>query len=182
MIVRRVSQGRSKRQSYCRSGAENRVSSVWTLCLDRETWDRVEALLAEHAQRTAGSRQNSDALLSGKLFDNRGNRMSATHASKRGAGDGATMSRRRSCRVTNTRPDPLRASRRWRLSEGSPKRRAPPCPSTIISVQLDGNAVQEEQSAPVRDPIFRRNLTIDHDANLHVARRCWPWSDGALSE
>jgi DNA invertase Pin-like site-specific DNA recombinase len=52
--------------------------------IDRETWDRVEALLAEHAQRTAGSRQSSDALLSGKLFDDRGNRMSATHASKRG--------------------------------------------------------------------------------------------------
>jgi len=54
------------------------------------------------------------------------------------------------------RPDPLRASRRWRLSEGSPKRRAPPRPFTIVSVQLDGKAVQEEQSAPVRHPIFRR--------------------------
>jgi hypothetical protein len=26
----------------------------------------------------------------------------------------------------------------------------------VVSVQLDGKAVQEEQSAPVRDPIFRR--------------------------
>jgi site-specific DNA recombinase len=52
--------------------------------IDPETWTRVEALLAEHAQHTAGSRQNSEALLSGKLFDDRGNRMSPTHASKRG--------------------------------------------------------------------------------------------------
>jgi len=52
--------------------------------VDQEIWDRVQRLLAEHAQRTAGSRQSSDALLSGKLFDDRGNRMSATHASKRG--------------------------------------------------------------------------------------------------
>jgi DNA invertase Pin-like site-specific DNA recombinase len=52
--------------------------------VDQETWDRVQALLAEHAQRTAGSRQSSDAPLSGKLFDDRGNRMSPTHAAKGG--------------------------------------------------------------------------------------------------
>jgi site-specific DNA recombinase len=52
--------------------------------IDRETWDRVQLLLAEHAQRTAGGRQNSDALLAGKLFDDRGNRMSPSHAAKGG--------------------------------------------------------------------------------------------------
>jgi DNA invertase Pin-like site-specific DNA recombinase len=36
--------------------------------VDQETWDRVQASLAEHAQRTAGSRQSSDAPLSGKLL------------------------------------------------------------------------------------------------------------------
>src|ERR1700684_2449900 len=45
---------------------------------------RGAALLAEHAQRTAGNCQNSDALLAGKLFDNRGNRMSPSHAAKGG--------------------------------------------------------------------------------------------------
>jgi DNA invertase Pin-like site-specific DNA recombinase len=52
--------------------------------IDQEMWDRVQLLLAEHAQRTAGARQNSDALLAGKLFDDRGNRMSPTHAAKKG--------------------------------------------------------------------------------------------------
>jgi site-specific DNA recombinase len=52
--------------------------------IDRETWDRVQLLLAEHAQRTAGGRQNSDALLAGKLFDDRGNPMSPSHAAKSG--------------------------------------------------------------------------------------------------
>src|SRR5271163_1316826 len=52
--------------------------------VDQETWDRVQLLLAEHAQRRAGSRQDSDALLAGKLFDNRGNRMSPSHAAKGG--------------------------------------------------------------------------------------------------
>jgi site-specific DNA recombinase len=52
--------------------------------VDQETWDRVQLLLAEHAQRTTGVRQNSDALLAGKLFDDHGNRMSPSHAAKGG--------------------------------------------------------------------------------------------------
>jgi site-specific DNA recombinase len=52
--------------------------------VDQETWDRVQRLLAEHAQRTAGNCQSSDALLAGKLFDDRGNRMSPSHAAKGG--------------------------------------------------------------------------------------------------
>ena len=50
--------------------------------VDQETWDRVQRLLAEHVQRTTASRQTSDALLAGKLFDDRGNRMSPSHAAK----------------------------------------------------------------------------------------------------
>ena len=52
--------------------------------VDQETWDRVQLLLAEHAQRTAGNCWNSDALLAGKLFDDRGKRMSPSHAAKGG--------------------------------------------------------------------------------------------------
>ena len=52
--------------------------------VDQETWDRVQLLLAEHAQRRAGNCQNSDALLAGKLFDDRENWMSPSHAAKGG--------------------------------------------------------------------------------------------------
>src|SRR5271156_915454 len=52
--------------------------------IDQETWDRVQALLAEHGKRTAGSREHSDALLAGKLFDDQGNRMSPSHAAEGG--------------------------------------------------------------------------------------------------
>src|SRR5271157_1526005 len=52
--------------------------------VDHETWDRARRLLAEHAQHTAGSRQDSDASLAGKVFDDRGNRMSPSHATKGG--------------------------------------------------------------------------------------------------
>jgi site-specific DNA recombinase len=52
--------------------------------VDQETWDPVQQLLGEHAQRRAGNCQNSDALPAGKLFDDRGNRMSPSHATKGG--------------------------------------------------------------------------------------------------
>jgi len=45
---------------------------------------QVQRLFTEHATRQAGSRQDSDALLAGKLFDDRGNRMSPSHAAKGG--------------------------------------------------------------------------------------------------
>ena len=52
--------------------------------VDQETWGEVQRLFTEHATRQAGSRQTSDALLAGKLFDDRGNRMSPSHAAKGG--------------------------------------------------------------------------------------------------
>jgi len=52
--------------------------------VDNETWNRVQSLLAEHAQHKNVPRQDSDAFLAGKLFDDRGNRMSPSHAAKGG--------------------------------------------------------------------------------------------------
>ena len=52
--------------------------------VDQKTWDEVQRLLTEHATRRTGSRQDSDALLVGKLFDDRGNRMSPSHSTKGG--------------------------------------------------------------------------------------------------
>ena len=45
--------------------------------VDSETWGQVQSLLEEHAQHTNTVRLDSDALLAGKLFDDRGNRMSS---------------------------------------------------------------------------------------------------------
>jgi site-specific DNA recombinase len=44
--------------------------------VDQETWDQVEALLTDHAQRRGHPTRSSEALLTGKLYDDRGNRMS----------------------------------------------------------------------------------------------------------
>lgn len=52
--------------------------------VDSETWDRVQALL-DGRNRSGGRRSTgSGALLAGLLYDDRGNRMTPTHATKRG--------------------------------------------------------------------------------------------------
>jgi site-specific DNA recombinase len=50
----------------------------------QDLWDRVQQNLRDHLgpSRTRRTRQSSDALLGGKLFDDRGNRMSPTWARK----------------------------------------------------------------------------------------------------
>ena len=50
----------------------------------QDPWDRVQQNLLDHigATRTNRTRQSSDALLTGKLYDDRGNRMSPTWARK----------------------------------------------------------------------------------------------------
>ena len=50
--------------------------------VDRETWDQAQALLAAHAQHRTNPRRGSDALLTGKLYDDRSNRMSPSEAAK----------------------------------------------------------------------------------------------------
>ena len=52
--------------------------------VDQDLWDQVQQCLRDHlgAARTKRTRQASEALLAGKLFDDRGNRMSPTWARK----------------------------------------------------------------------------------------------------
>jgi hypothetical protein len=52
--------------------------------IDQIIWDRVQSELAAHAHRRKAARQDSEALLAGKLFDDRGNAMSPSHATKGG--------------------------------------------------------------------------------------------------
>jgi site-specific DNA recombinase len=52
--------------------------------VDHDSWTQVQRKLAEHTQDRSGPRHASDALLAGKLFDDRGNQMSPSHATKRG--------------------------------------------------------------------------------------------------
>src|SRR5215204_2010294 len=55
-----------------------------TAILDRELFDAVQAKLEEQRSHHTTARLNSEALLIGRIFDDRGNRMSPTHARKGG--------------------------------------------------------------------------------------------------
>ncbi|THD49934.1 MAG: recombinase family protein, partial [Bradyrhizobium sp.] len=50
--------------------------------VDVETWDRVQAQLADHGQRRKMKIRPTEALLTGKLYDDRGHRMSPSEISR----------------------------------------------------------------------------------------------------
>src|SRR6202051_2961279 len=52
--------------------------------LDRDLFDAVQAKLSEQATNHRTTRMNSEALLTGRIFDDRGNRMSPSHVRKGG--------------------------------------------------------------------------------------------------
>ena len=62
-------------------GQPPKIDRVREDLVDGAEFDR---LLAAHTQHRAGARHDSDALLAGKLFDDRGNRMSQSHVTKGG--------------------------------------------------------------------------------------------------
>ena len=52
--------------------------------VDRNLFDAVQAKLDEQLNNHNAARMKSEALLAGRIFDDRGNRMSPSHARKRG--------------------------------------------------------------------------------------------------
>ena len=52
--------------------------------IDRETWEKVQSQLASHAHPRADTNRASDSWLAGKLYDDRGSRMSPSEASRGG--------------------------------------------------------------------------------------------------
>ncbi len=62
---------------------ENAYSGEHKAIIDQELWDRVQQTIAGNRQdRTNGTRANEPSLLAGLLFDDRGNRLSPSHAVK----------------------------------------------------------------------------------------------------
>jgi site-specific DNA recombinase len=52
--------------------------------VDQETWDHVQSRLAEQTQMRRDPRRNTESFLAGKLYDDKSNRMSPSHAAKGG--------------------------------------------------------------------------------------------------
>jgi hypothetical protein len=99
-----------------------------------DLWDEVQQSLGDHlgAARTKRTRQSSDALLIGKLYDDGGNRMSPTWE---GPSAGAIMYRRRLCKATRAKRDrsfafqPPMSKLSWRRPSAS-------CPRTALLRKL----------------------------------------------
>ena len=110
--------------------------------VDQDLWDRVQQSLRDHlaASGTRKARQSSDAPLAGKLFDDRGNRMSPTWARK-GPSAGATMSRKPHCKATRAKRDRSSAFPQP-MSKRSSQKPSARCPQTV----------------PLRKPIFATGL------------------------
>ena len=137
--------------------------------VDQETWDRVQRCLRSMLS-AAGNCQSSDALLAGKLFDDRGNRMSPSHAAK----DGRRWRYYVSQAVLqggNTRLDPSPGRRRSRSSDGSRKRCARRRPPPRGRVGM--SSISRRRAATARQPILRRcaRATTMQSHARHRARR-----------
>ena len=52
--------------------------------VDRDLFEAVQAKLSEQANNHKTTRMKSEALLAGRIFDDRGNRMTPSHVRKRG--------------------------------------------------------------------------------------------------
>src|SRR5271163_3136274 len=141
--------------------------------LTRRHGDRVQRLLAEHATRRTGSRQDSDVLLAGKLFDDRGNRMSPSHATKGGRRWRYYVSQ---AILQGRKQDAgsVRASRRRRSSEKYAKRCEQPCPIPIVSLRSDRKAVNAAPITPARQPTFPLRRKLRLRAPLNPRLTCAP--------
>ena len=73
--------------------------------VDVEIWERVSQRLAGQTQTRRASQPDDHSFLVGKLYDDRGNRMGASYATKAG-GAGETTFRERSSKVATRTPDP----------------------------------------------------------------------------
>ena len=116
--------------------------------VDQEIWAEFDACSRSMPSTEQARAKTSDALLAGKLFDDHGNRMSTSYATKADV-DTATMSRRRSYRVAGEMPGTSMALRRWRWNDGS-LRRYTPRPRIIWSIRSEGRAFSEspEHASP----------------------------------
>jgi site-specific DNA recombinase len=102
----------------------------------QDLWDEVQQSLGDRlgAARTKRTRQSSDALLAGKLYDDGGNRMSPTWAGKVSK-RWRYLYLRRLCKVTRAKRDrscafqPLMSKLSWRRPSAS-------CPRTALLRKL----------------------------------------------
>ena len=102
-----------------------------------DLWDGVQQSLRDHlgAATTKRTRQSSDALLAGKLYDDAGNRMSPTWARK-GRALALLMYRRRLCKATKSKSGIDPCAFQPPMSKLSRRRPSASCPRTALLRKL----------------------------------------------
>ncbi len=88
--------------------------------IDLETWDRVQQKLESQTRARRISQPDDHSFLAGKLYDDRGNRMSSSHASKGG-------------RRWRFHSAPTRSRRQERLRRRSLTRRSQLCAASEVN-------------------------------------------------
>jgi site-specific DNA recombinase len=133
--------------------------------IDKELWEKTRALLATHAVRSAnGKATSSPSPLTGKLFDEKGQPLTGTHAVKKGRRHRYYVSRR----LLTEGPD-ANADRGWRL------------PATEIerSVGAAAATMLEDKSALVT-AIHERG--VESDRIIGILERATDWITKLRSE
>jgi site-specific DNA recombinase len=74
----------ASRSSVARVRSRVAISGEQPAILDRDLFGAVQTKLDEQANNHKATRTNSEGLLTGRIFDDRGNRMSPSHARKSG--------------------------------------------------------------------------------------------------
>jgi DNA invertase Pin-like site-specific DNA recombinase len=130
--------------------------------IDQPLWDAVQAQLTSNAtQRNSGSRPHQPSLLTGLLFDSEGNRMTPSHAVKKGTRYRYYVSRPL---ITNDK------------TEGSAGLRLPAAEieqfvtSRVRQWLLDPRSVYQANSARLADPATQRRLA----ARAQEIGKRWP--------
>jgi site-specific DNA recombinase len=130
--------------------------------IDQELWDMVQARLAGNAaQRNAGGRAAQPSLLAGMLFDSDGNRMTPSHAVKKGTRYRYYVSRPL---ISKDQPD---RSAGWRIPAGEIEQLVA---GRVRQWLLDPGSIYKATSAWLSDPSTQQQLV----ARAAQMGRRWP--------
>jgi len=125
---------------------------------------------AEHTRRRTVLRQDSDALLAGKLFDDRGNRMSPSHAAKGGRRYRYYVSQA----ILQGRKHRSPVCQRARLNSGSPMQYEAPLPYQTTGVRSGFPTDSEPPANRAQSSGERRRHLIRAKERTILLRICAP--------
>ena len=151
--------------------------------IDRELFEAVQSKLDTHLNNHNTTRTSSEALLVGRIFDDRGNRMSPSHARKRGVKYryysviSSTPGRSRACGSVRRVPAVEIEALVIRSVREALKLAEPVDDPTLVDTYIDRVELQPDQLAIQLAPTLKSNNRKSEDALvLHV-----PWQKASAT-